>query len=418
MHLFRGLLTCGALLGALAVEAETPRVRAETQVPMVQLTQGTIAHWFGYYDKFQFDPSDRYVLGMQVGFEDRSPTSEDAITLGYVDREKGNAWTAFGTSRAWSWQQGCMLQWLPGSSKEVIFNDRQGTDFVAVVQNVFTGERRVLPRPVYTVSPDGTKGLSINFARIDDTRPGYGYKGGIDAGASELIPLSDGIFLVDLQTGASERIVEYAAITEVDFPETPKAKHWLNHLLFNPDGTRFIFLHRAGLERDGGPRITKMHTANLNGSGLFTLANDRMVSHFIWRDPEHLLAWGRDSELGDHFFLYRDQTGEKEIVGPEVLTKDGHCTYSPDGKWILLDTYPDQDRMQSLFLYHVETGKRHPLGRFYQEKPSDVEWRCDLHPRWSRDGRWVCIDSKHEDDQRQMYLLDVEGIVGEQGAVR
>ena len=35
--------------------------------------------------------------------------------------------------------------------------------------------------------------------------------------------------------------------------------------------------------------------------------------------------------------------------------------------------------------------------------------RCDLHPRWNRDGRQVCIDSVHE-DQRQMYLLDVSQI--------
>jgi hypothetical protein len=37
------------------------------------LTKGPKFHWFGYYDKLQFDPSGRYVLGMEVGFEHRSP---------------------------------------------------------------------------------------------------------------------------------------------------------------------------------------------------------------------------------------------------------------------------------------------------------------------------------------------------------
>ena len=89
---------------------------------------------------------------------------------------------------------------------------------------------------------------------------------------------------------------------------------------------------------------------------------------------------------------------------------DGHCTYSPDAQWIITDTYPDRDRMQNLMLYRPKDGKLVNLGRFYQEQPSDNEWRCDLHPRWSRDGRYVCIDSKHS-GRRQMYLLDVSGII-------
>ena len=58
----------------------------------------------------------------------------------------------------------------------------------------------------------------------------------------------------------------------------------------------------------------------------------------------------------------------------------------------------------------VGTGERHDLGSFYASPDLSKENRCDLHPRWSRDGRQVCIDSVHE-HQRQMYVLDVSGIV-------
>ena len=74
--------------------------------PVRTITSGPRHHWFSYYDKWQFDPSDRFVLGMQVDFEHRSPTSEDVIRIGMVDLENGDQWIELGESRAWCWQQG------------------------------------------------------------------------------------------------------------------------------------------------------------------------------------------------------------------------------------------------------------------------------------------------------------------------
>jgi hypothetical protein len=39
------------------------------------------------------------------------------------------------------------------------------------------------------------------------------------------------------------------------------------------------------------------------------------------------------------------------------------------------------------------------------------EIRCDLNPRWNRDGATVSIDSVRE-NERPMYATDVSGIVG------
>jgi Tol biopolymer transport system component len=89
-----------------------------------------------------------------------------------------------------------------------------------------------------------------------------------------------------------------------------------------------------------------------------------------------------------------------------VLTEDGHCSYSPDRQWVLTDTYPDDRHERTLLLYHPESGRRLDLGRFHSPPALEGECRCDLHPRWSRDGRRVCFDSAHE-GTRQMYVLDV-----------
>ena len=54
-------------------------------------------------------------------------------------------------------------------------------------------------------------------------------------------------------------------------------------------------------------------------------------------------------------------------------------------------------------------GRRELLGRFrHPTGPNSiVEVRCDLHPRWSPDGKIVTVDSIH-DGQRAVYLLELE----------
>ncbi|MCB1080095.1 MAG: hypothetical protein KDM64_19905, partial [Verrucomicrobiae bacterium] len=129
-----------------AAVAELPPVRT--------ITRGPGFHWFGYYDKLQFDPNGRRVLGMEVDFEHRSPRPDDVIKVGVIDLDDDDRWTELGTSRSWGWQQGCMLQWRPGSQHEVLWNDRQGDRFVCHVLDVQSGKRRTIPHPIYTVSPD------------------------------------------------------------------------------------------------------------------------------------------------------------------------------------------------------------------------------------------------------------------------
>jgi hypothetical protein len=191
-------------------------------------------------------------------------------------------------------------------------------------------------------------------------------------------------------------------------------KHWFNHLLFNHDDTRFIFLHRWR-RQEGRGHWTRMFTANPDGSDIHCVADHGMVSHFDWRNPRQILAWATQRDIGNRYFLFTDGTEEREIIGDGVLTADGHCSYSPDGRWILTDTYPDRERMRTLLLYRPDPlvpgdGHRVDIGRFFSPKELDGEIRCDLHPRWSRDGLKVCIDSVHE-GHRQIYTLDVSQIV-------
>ena len=158
---------------------------------------------------------------------------------------------------------------------------------------------------------------------------------------------------------------------------------------------------------------TRAFTCDRDGKDWFCLDPHGRTSHFIWRDPRHVMAWAWHPSHADKFYLFKDRTEQVEVVGPEEMPLNGHNTYVPGqrNEWVLNDTYPDRKRCQNPYLYHLPTRRRLPLGHFVSPLPYAGEWRCDTHPRSSRDGRWVCIDSPHNGG-RQMYLIDISGLIG------
>lgn len=404
-----------ALAGSLPALAGVVRAADEEKLPPVRaLTRGPKFHWFGYYDKLEFDPTGRYVLGMEVDFEHRSPQPDDVIKVGMVDLEDRDRWIELGQSRAWNWQQGCMLQWLPGSRTEVVWNDRQDQRFVCHILDVKTRKQRTLPAPIYAVSPDGRWAIAPDFRRLNDVRPGYGYAGLADPGKNLLAPNDSGIWRIDLANGKQDMLLSVADAAQFPNPDRDwkGAKHWFNHLLFAPDGSRFIFLHRWRGAPEGKGFSTRMFTARADGKDLYVVDPFGRTSHFIWRDAEHILAWALHASHGERFYLYRDRSDKVAVVGNDVMTVNGHCTYLPGNRWILNDTYPDRERKQHPYLYQIASGKRVALGHFRSPAQYSGEWRCDTHPRFSPDGRKVVIDSPHGGNGRQLYLIDISGIVG------
>jgi len=402
--------SAGAVLGWTAgrrgkVIAAEPASRPGIEARPV--THGPRHHFFGYYDKPPWNQSGQYLLAMEIGFYERQPEPSELLTIGMVDLKKGDRFIPLDQTSAWCWQQGTMLQWLGSNPEsEVIYNSVAEGHYVSVVRDIHNGQLRALPRPVYAVSGDGIQALSLDFSRLGRLRPGYGYVSIPDTTEKVAAPDDTGIFRMDIRTGRSELILSlaWAAAHQVD-KRFDGAHHWFNHLTFNPSGTRFVFLHRW--TRPNGSWYTRLYTARSDGTEVHLLSDSGMVSHYAWRDDEHILAWSRSPQGRDRFHLFDDQTGKVEVIGEGILTRDGHCTYSPDGRWILLDSYPDKQQMQKLMLYRATDGRLVEIGQFHHPpKLAGQPYRCDLHPRWDRKGRQVCIDSARG-ETRQMYVIDV-----------
>ena len=365
-------------------------------------------YFFGYYDLLSYDTSDRRHLmhRVNIDFMDGLPTKNDIAELGYVDTETGEC-TYFAETTAWNFQQGAMLQWNPANpDTEVIYNIRDGKEFRAVVHNLVTGKKRICERAVANVSPDGKWGLAINMPRVFDFRPGYGYGDAGDPLADVATPDNDGVYLVNMETGASKLIIDYARIAK-EFPneEFAGAKFVVNHITFNADSNRFLFLNR-NFKREGDTRwATWLFTSDLEGN-LYQLLDATMVSHYHWKDGKTILGYLCFDGVNGIFEI--DDLTHKgvEVGDQQVYRGDIHTLYSPDRRYYIGDGYPDKEAMRHIYIRDNQTGEMALLYKEYSTAPAIIDNRCDLHNIWSHDGKRISYDST-ANGMREIAELDV-----------
>ena len=58
------------------------------------------------------------------------------------------------------------------------------------------------------------------------------------------------------------------------------AEHKVNHIMLNPSGERFMVLHRWFV---GHRKYTRLVTVDVDGSKMYNLSDDDMVSHCYWK---------------------------------------------------------------------------------------------------------------------------------------
>ena len=373
------------------------------------VTTGPKHHFFGYYGICPWDATGQFLLCLESDFHERPPGAEDRATVGLVELATGK-FEPLAETRAWNLQQGCMLHWLPTAPDRLVtYNDRQGDRHVAVVLDVQTGRKRVLPRPISGLTRDGRRAVSLNYARLKSLRPVVGYAGLPDVFADQNHPEDDGIFLMDTESGEAEVLVSYeeARVLLEDYPDAQTHKLWFNHTVINRDDTRVAFVIRwnePGIEI----KHTVLATASLNG-GELRILTDLGASHFDWQTAKTLIGWVTMKE-GDNWYRIDESSGEYELLRPDLLTRNGHNSFTKDGTWMLTDTGPDENSLQSLMLWNMEEERLVHLGQFPSPPRFRGEIRCDMHPRWSRDERQVCFDSVHG-GTRQVYVMDVSAVV-------
>ncbi|MBD2863541.1 TolB family protein [Paenibacillus oceani] len=378
----------------------------------VPITDGDDHTFFGYYDNPAFSGDDRFHLVHRVPFCDRMQKAGDSAEIGLIELDSGT-YIRLSETTAWNFQQGSMLQWHPlAPNDQVIHNATVNGQYRGVIRHIWTQAVTYLDNPVACVDPVGKYALGINFARMFDFRPGYGYADLADPFRSALHPAEDGVFRIDLKSGASRLIVSLDEIWSFIKPifRTGEAKLTINHITFNTNGTRFLMLARW-TPPNGKSHLTALLTANADGSELRCLSTDTMQSHYHWRDESRFVMYG-GGRHGHQLYVYEDATDgrEPEVIDADYFLRDGHCSYSPDRTRMLYDSYPDKSGMRHLYMYDLNLGRGKELGSYYSPPHIAGDIRCDLHPRWNRTGTAISFDSAHE-GRRRVYVMDLRELL-------
>src|SRR4051812_33201572 len=113
----------------LAVVASVAALRGGgTMGTGTQITQGPKHHYFGYIGQSRTVPwnaNGRYLLALQVGFQDRLPGADDPADVCLLDTRDHYAIRVVDQSRGWNPQQGTMFYWNPEHPEtQFFFNDR------------------------------------------------------------------------------------------------------------------------------------------------------------------------------------------------------------------------------------------------------------------------------------------------------
>ena len=345
-------------------------------------------YFFGYYDVQPYDESMRYHLVHRVRFRDRHPSPNDIAEIGFISLAD-KTFHKISETNSWNFQQGAMLMWFE-SGKSVIFNDFDGQNNISRVVSLSGIELKRFSLPIAAVDKKREHALSINFSRIHDFRKGYGYSNLRDKNFLVDAPDDDGVFLLNLKTGESALISSYAKMKK-EFNESPftEQKLVVNHVTFSPSGKKYAMLLR-NFPQSGSKWGTVLAIGDLNGN-FKKLTGFRVNSHYSFNGDETLAIWSALPEYGVYFFNI--ESGERIKLNNQIVDHgDIHVNFSPDGKFFIGDGYIENGK-RYVYKYDLKSHCGEKLFGVYSEPVDDTDIRCDLHARFSPDGKRISYDS-------------------------
>lgn len=309
-----------------------------------------------------------------------------------------------GKSKAFNWQLGTRAMWL--DDDRIVYNDFDGVKYIGCVYSL--ANERIVQTLGFPIQDYCSKGffLGVNYQRLRSFAKEYGYyciNEMIDADYDDYD--NDGIWYIDAETGKTELLLSIRRIINYKTEERfLKGKHFVNHIMINPNGESFIFIHRYYVGKERYDRLMYYDFKELK-----CLLPEKHQSHYCWLNNYMVFGYGEyNGHWGFHIVKVDDGKVEKCAELTRVHPKDGHPTICDD--WVVVDSYPYLSRMQILSAYNFKTHKYIDLLEVFHDLKHKGYNRCDLHPRFSNDGKRVYFDTIYT-GKRMLCYVDISKII-------
>ncbi|MBQ9558577.1 MAG: hypothetical protein IJV08_01145 [Bacteroidaceae bacterium] len=421
-------------------------------------TPSESSEWFGYYNYDVLNQNQSLLLCNRAPYDGKAPVKGAKIELGSYDIHNGQ-WHHIGESDSWNWQQGSMLQWVPNRNNQVIYNCSKNGRIISCIHNLTTNINKELDFPIYGITPDGKKSISIDLERSYWCRA-YHYQSVANPEREGRVYEDDGIFEIDLEKNTRKKIISIQEIIATDKRSYfAQCKHWVEHVMISPSGKKICFLHRFSPEGNVLNYKTRPFIADINGSNLQVIPDwdSYSWSHWGWKSDDEFVIYAIKTSISDEDFLrpaqlssnknishsakqkaiqlirsyipqsfidkmrsqvksyrfYECKEGHialKENCAMPIFGIDGHPSFTADGRYMITDSYPDNKGFQRLIIYDTITQKGIIVGKFfatYWNNPAS----CDLHPKLCRNNDFLAVDTAYDKKHHTMvFLIDWEQI--------
>lgn len=355
-------------------------------------------YFFGFHDKSPFSADGTRLLANHTLIPLRMPLKDESLEVGFFDLSadgKLQSYHVLGKSYAWNYHKGSRLQYV--DQNHVIYNTRENDELISKIVSLNGETIRCIPCAIDTVSEDGLWATSFSYERLHELMPGYGYDYCHDGGfLDNPEPEETGLFLVNLKDGHKEMLYSLKALaSRVKQNDGVTYRHYVTHTEFSKTGRYISFLHRW-IGHDSRKRHTELVVYDRNTGTDYVLPTTGMVSHYVWNAKDQIVAYCSVKE-GDAHVLFDIVSRTYRPILLNKLNSDGHQSMVGD-ECFVTDTYPDKYRMASLYFVDMVVGSCRKIAYLYspkrfQTKDFHKHIACDLHPRMSPSGQFVCFDS-------------------------
>ncbi len=399
-------------------------------------TNTQYSEWYGYYNYDVMSYDGKKMLCNRASFDSRQIKDDDTIELGYYDIDSG-IWHHIDNTSSFNWQQGAMLQWIPGTKSKVVYNIAKDNHYKSVIFDIYSNNKYIIDYPVYCVTPDGRYSISLNYERSYWCRA-YHYQPIKNPKYNVQIANDDGIFKVDLITNSVKRIVNiYDIISLESLDDFKNAKHWLEHIMINHKGDRIAFLHRYSY---GNSYNTRLMICDINGNNLSIVSGwkDNDWSHFGWKGNREFVIYSVKKNIFQanyaksvqkakskysfisiinciahlpilkffkdrlkpnirYYKLYEEIDNKfifKKNFDNKLFSIDGHPSFTDDGQYMITDSYPDNEGFQKIIVYNCISNKGIIIAKLFAPLSGNPA-SCDLHPKLSYYGNYLAIDTAY-----------------------